>query len=408
MRFTTTNVRALALPADKSEAIFWDDDIPGLGVRLRAGGAKVWVFQYKLGAKNRRMTLGSVTAVDVGKVRAIASDLYLQVKAGKDPQGQKVKAKIEAAETFKAVAEEFLAYKQAEVRRGSHVGFTHHLIVHARSLHQLQFGKIDRRDVAHVVGIVTKNAGIPTGNRVRSTLSSLFAWGVAQGRIEHNPVIGTVPNKGEKPRERVLKPHELRLIWNALPDQDQYGSIIKLLMLTGQRLNEIAGLRWSEIHGDVIELPAERVKNGRPHTVPVSGAAGKILAAQPRRAGADGKVRDSIFGYADGPYGGWSHSKKRLDKTITNIAGEPIAPWVIHDLRRTAVTGMADIGIAPHIIDAVVNHISGHKAGVAGVYNKSTYPNEVRAALEAWGNHVMALVEGRDQPDNVTTFQRPA
>jgi integrase len=237
-------------------------------------------------------------------------------------------------------------------------------------------------------------------------LSSLFAWGVAQGRLEHNPVIGTVPNKGEKPRERVLKPHELRLIWDALPGQDQYGSIIKLLMLTAARLSEIAGLRWSEIHGDVIELGAERVKNGKPHTIPISRAVGAILATQPRRVGVDGKVRDTIFGYADGPYGGWSHSKKRLDKTIAKIAGEPLASWVLHDLRRTAVTGMADIGIAPHIIEAVVNHLSGHKGGIAGVYNRATYAGEVRAALETWGNHVMAVVEGRDQQSNVMAFRR--
>src|SRR5262245_43722474 len=121
MRFTAANVRSLELPAGKSEAIFWDDDIAGLGVRLRAGGAQVWVFQYKLGEKNRRMTLGSVTAQDVGKIRATASDLYHQVKTGKDVQGEKIKSRIEAAETFKAVAEEFLAYKQTELRRGSHV-----------------------------------------------------------------------------------------------------------------------------------------------------------------------------------------------------------------------------------------------------------------------------------------------
>jgi integrase len=415
MRFTTANVRALALPAGKSEAIFWDDDIGGLGVRLRAGGSKVWIFQYKLGAKNRRMTLGSVTAVDVSKAREIAKDLYAKVRLGQDPAGEKIKAKSEAAETFKAAAEDFLAYKQTELRHGSLVGVTHHLMVHARPLHHLQFGKIDRRDIAQTVAIVTrnvasatKNAGIRTGNQVRSTLSSLFAWGIAQGRIEHNPVVGTVPNKGEKPRSRVLKPSELRLIWDALPDRSQYAPIVKLLMLTGQRLNEIAGLRWSEIHGDVIELPAERVKNGKPHSIPISRAAGEILAAQLRRGGADGKVRDLIFGYADGPFGAWSHCKEQLDKAIVKVAGQPLAPWVIHDLRRTVVTGMADIGIAPHVVESVVNHLSGHKAGVAGVYNKSTYPSEVRAALEAWGSHVMEIVEGRDQQSNVTAFRRPA
>jgi integrase len=409
MRFTTANVRALAIPADRSEVIYWDDLVPGLGVRLRAGGSKVWIFQYKLGRrKTRRMTLGAVTASDAGKIRTTASDLYRRVKAGEDPQGQKIKSKIEAAETFKAVVGEFLAYKQAELRPGSHVGVTHHLMVHARPLHPLQLGKIDRRDVAQTIGIVTKKAGIPTGNRFRSTLSSLFAWAVAQGRLEHNPVIGTVPNKGEKPRERTLKPYELRLIWNALPDGDQYGSIVKLLMLTAQRLREVAGLCRSEVHGDVIELPAERVKNGLPHTIPITGPVGAILAAQPRRVGADGKLRDLFFGYADGPYGGWSHRKRQLDKAIAKAAGQALAPWVLHDLRRTAVTGMADLGIPPHVIEAAVNHVSGHKGGIAGIYNKATYDGPKRQALEAWGQHIMAIVEGREQPSNVMAFRQPA
>jgi integrase len=411
MKITATTIRSLVLPAGKKEDFFWDDDVAGFGIRLRKGGSRTLVFQYKLGGKQRRMTLGSVTALDVGKTRETAKDLYAKVRLGQDPQGEKVKSRIEAAETFKAVAEEFLAYKQTEVRPGSYEGFQHHLMVHARSLHHLQLGKIDRRDVAQTVGFVTKNAGIPTGNRVRSTLSSMFAWAIAQGRLQHNPVIGTVPNKGEKPRERVLKPYELRLIWNALPDRNQYGSIVKLLMLTGQRLYEIAGLHWSEIHGDVVELPAARVKNGKPHTIPVSRAAGAILAAQPRRVESSGKLRDLIFGYADGnPYGGWSHRKRQLDKAIAKAAGQPIAPWVLHDLRRTAVTGMADdLGIAPHIIEAAINHISGHKGGVAGVYNKSNYDGPKRQALEAWAQHVMAIVEGREQqPSNVMAFRQPA
>jgi integrase len=408
MRFTTANVRALVLPVGKSEAIFWDDDIPGLGVRLRVGGAKVWVFQYKLGQRNRRMTLGAVTAAEVSKVRATASDLYLRVKRGEDPQGAKIKAKIEAAETFKAVAEEFLAYKQTEVRPGSYEGFQHHLRVHARSLHHLQLGKIDRRDVAQTVGFVTKNAGIPTGNRVRSTLSSMFAWAIAQGRLEYNPVNGTVPNKGEKPRERVLKPYELRLIWNALPEQDQYSSIVRLLMLTGQRLLEVAALCRSGIHGDVVELSAARVKNGKPHTIPISGPVAAILAAQPRRVGSDGKLRDLFFGYADGPYGGWSHRKRQLDKAIAKAAGQPIASWVLHDLRRTAVTGMADLEIAPHVIEAAVNHTSG-RSSVANVYNKARFDGPKRQALEAWAQHVMAIVEGREQqPSNVMAFRQTA
>jgi integrase len=407
MKLSANKVRSLTLSSGKAEEIIFDDDVAGFGVRIREGGSKTYVYQYKLGEKNRRMSLGSVTAIDLGKARDTAKDLYAKVRLGQDPQGEKIKSKIEAAETFKAIAEEYLARRQDELRPGSYVGVQHHLMVHARTLHHLQLGKIDRRDIAQTIGIVTKNAGLVTGNRVRSTLSSLFAWTVAQGRLQHNPVIGTVPNKGERSRDRVLNSQELRAIWSALADDD-FGRIMRLLLLTGCRREEIARLRWSEVHGDTIELAGERTKNGNLHSIPLSQAAYAIIEAQPRRTGADGKPRDLIFGESTGPFSGWSGCKKRLDQRIAEAVGKPLAPWRVHDLRRSTVTGMADIGIAPHIIEAAINHISGHKRGVAGIYNRSTYAREVRAALEAWSNHVMAIIEGRDQQSNVTTFRRPA
>ena len=197
---------------------------------------------------------------------------------------------------------------------------------------------------------------------------------------------------------------ELRLIWKSLED-DHYGAIIKLLMLTGQRANEIAGLQWSEMRDQAFLLPADRTKNKREHLVPLSGPALEIISAQPRRRTAEDEPRDLIFGYAKGPFSGWSGCKETLDERMKKAnGGKEIPHWVAHDLRRSFATHSAEIGIQPHIIEAVLNHISGHRAGVAGIYNRATYEPEKRTALDRWAEHLMAVVAERDS--NVTSIRR--
>ena len=186
----------------------------------------------------------------------------------------------------------------------------------------------------------------------------------------------------------MLTDHELVAIWDALGTTN-YGDIVRLLALTGQRRDEIGGLRWSEVNLDkaVISLPSERTKNGKPHDIPLSAAALDILKNRPRLAG-----REYVFG-ANG-FAGWSNCKRELD---ARIAGKNAIPaWRLHDLRRTLSTRMHDeLGIAPHIVEAVLNHVSGHKGGVAGVYNRAAYAKEKAIALARWAEHLMAIVSGR-------------
>jgi integrase len=189
-----------------------------------------------------------------------------------------------------------------------------------------------------------------------------------------------------------LTDNELRLIWQALGDS-QYDTIVKLLLLTAQRANEIAALRWEEIDFDrnVISLPGSRTKNGRPHEIPMAATIRQLLQSQQKT-----DERELIFGRGAGPFSGFSRCKDALDKTIAELnGGKAVAPWVHHDLRRTAATRMADIGIQPHIIEAVLNHISGHKGGVAGIYNRSSYAAEKAQALSRWDEHIASVVEGR-------------
>jgi integrase len=179
---------------------------------------------------------------------------------------------------------------------------------------------------------------------------------------------------------------ELAAVWRAC-DASAHGAVVRLLILTGQRRTEIGGLRFGEIGNGAIVLPRSRTKNKRPHAIPLSAPAQAILAGWP--------AQGSDFVFGPQPFSSWSRGKSLLDAALAQ-AGAQLAPWTLHDLRRSAATGMAEIGIAPHIIEAILNHISGHKAGVAGVYNKAAYEKEKRAALAMWADHVMAAVEDRD------------
>jgi integrase len=263
---------------------------------------------------------------------------------------------------------------------------------------------IARREIATLIGSIKDSSGPVAANRTRSCLSDFFGWCMSEGidGLEHNPVIGT--NKfEEKSRERVLKDFELRAIWQ-LSGDDHYGSIL-LLMLTGQRADEISSLRWSEVDNNAINLPGERTKNGKPHIVPLSAAAADIIAKQPQRANDDGSLRDLVFGIGQRGFSGWTRCKQRLDDRITKELGAPLEHWTPHDLRRTMSTLMNDrLGVLPHIVEAVLNHVSGSKGGVAGVYNKALYLRERSDALNLWADHLMSIVEGRE--NNVTPLRR--
>jgi integrase len=400
MKLTTSTVGKTGLPAGKNEAIFFDDDIPGFGLRLRAGGSRSFVFQYKLGTKQRKMGLGVATAETVTRARKTAGELHARVKLGQDPASDKVEAQRQASETFGPSAEEFLDTLRDRYRPGSFREIRRHLLLHAKPLHYLPVARITLRDVADLIASVTKHSGNVTGNHVRSSLSVLFSWLIQNGRVPANPVVNTGKNP-QKARDRVLSAAELKLIWDNLND-DQYAAIVKLLALTGQRANEIAGLRWSEISDGQIVLPAERTKNKRTHTLPLSTAAAEVIQKQPVRAN-----RDLVFGDGIGPFSGWSRCKERLDARITEAnSAKPLPDWTIHDLRRSTATHMAEIGVLPHIVEAVLNHVSGHKAGVAGTYNRATYEKDKRDALIRWAEHLASIVKGR--PGKVMPLRRGA
>jgi integrase len=255
------------------------------------------------------------------------------------------------------------------VKPSSYVELERHLGKRIKKLHGLQLAKIDRRSIAPLLTEIAANHGPTEANKARAGLSAFFTWAMGEGLAENNPVIATNKAQEGDPRSRVLSDDEMRAVWNALPDDD-YGLVVKLLALTGQRREEIGGLRVAEVdlENALIGLPAERTKNSKPHDIPLRPAALSILEARLSQRVLD---REYVFGVGKVGYQGWSKKWNLLDEKLA-ADGKAMPPWVLHDLKRTARTRMHDeLGIQPHIVERVLNYISGHRAGVAGTYNRA-------------------------------------
>ena len=395
MKLTQTSIARLH--SDKADAVYYDDDLDGFGIRIRAGGSRNYVVRYRLGGLERRHTIGSVSVLTLDQARQKARRVLVAVDEGRDPTAEKATKKAATSLLFSSVTADYLDTIKSTMKPRSHVEIVRYLNRDWKPLHGLPLGAVSRAIVASRLREIAKTSGNTTANRARSALSAMYAWAIGEGLCETNPVVGTNKADEGKPRERVLSDAELAFIWNAAPDRD-HGHIVKLLMLTGQRRDEIGSLRWSEIDmaAKTITLPGERTKNGRGHTIPLSKDALAILAAIPRRDG-----RDLLFGDAAGGFRGWGKAKDYLDDQL----GKTVQPWTIHDLRRTAATRMADSGVQPHIIEAVLNHVGGHKGGVAGIYNRSTYEPEKREALDTLAIYIRTAI-AKATGANVTRLGR--
>lgn len=383
MKVTASNLSKLPLPSNTSGDVqYADAECPGLYVRVRASGDRSFVLRWREGQFHRRIKVGKVGVLSLDEARKKARKLLVGIDDGKDPIASKTKAKADASTLFLPLAREYLEARAKDMKPGSLDQCRRHLELYWKPLHRLAVTKIERATVAAELRAIGKARGAVAADRARSTLSAFYAWAIGEGYCDVNPVIGTNKQSKDEGRERVLTDAELVAIWNAAPVGD-YGAIVKLLMLSAQRRDEIAGLQTAEIDAAarLIALPPERTKNSRAHDVPLSAPAWSILEAHPRRAG-----RAFVFGEGQGGFSGFSRAKDSLDAECK------VTDWTLHDLRRTAATRMADLGVQPHVIEAVLNHVSGHKAGVAGIYNRSTYAAEKRAALDLWASHVMTIL----------------
>jgi integrase len=388
MKLSAKTVAALELDG-KRDVIHFDDLMSGFGYRLRAGaGGKVlrsWVVQYRRGGASRRLLLGSAEVLSAEQARTMAKKALGLIANGEDPAADRADRRAKDKLTLRSVIDEYLAAKQvrprtlAEIRR--------YLTVYCRPLHGMPVDAVTRKDIATRLAAIGREHGSITLARARAALSAFFTWAMQMGIVEANPVLGTAKPQDTTPRDRVLSDAELVAIWRACGDDD-FGRIVRLLILMPCRRSEIGGMRW----GELVDLergwtlPAERSKNGRAHTLPLLPMALAIIKAVPRMA-----TRDYLFGVRANGFTPWEDAKAALG------ARSGVTGWVLHDIRRSVATRMADLGVGPHIIEEILNHRSGHKSGVAGIYNRSSYTNEVRAALALWHDHVRTLVEGGER-----------
>jgi integrase len=272
---------------------------------------------------------------------------------------------------------------------------------------------LDRTAAVQALTLAKRESGPVAANRIRAYARACFGWAVKRGSVPTNPFADVPVPAEEVARDRVLNDDELALVWAASETlSPPFRALVKLLILTGQRRGEVAGMRWSELalDGDAPHwtLPADRTKNGRVHDVPLSPEAVAVISACPRIVGND-------FVLSTGPKAapsGFGKVKERLDTHITKAmvqgnGGEgaaALAPWTLHDLRRTVATGLQRLGVRLEVTEAVLNHVSGTRTGIVGVYQRHQWTDEKRAALAAWAQHVSAIVTPAEAAANVASL----
>jgi integrase len=412
---TEGQVAKLKLPPGKSEAYFFDDQCTGLSVRIQ-GSARTWVVWYSVNGRRRRMKLGTLAGTKLKEARHKAEGIVNGARDGADPLAARAVAKVKAADTFGVMVQLYLERRaKPRQRPRTYAETERYLLKRWAPLHDRALDSLTRRDFASRQEQIRTEHGPGAAEKARVYLGMAYSWAMKQGLVDHNPVIGLESTPANR-RERVLSEDELRKVWQACGEAGDFGAMVRLLMLTGGRRDEIAGMAWPEIDAEraLWTLPGERSKNRREHEVPLSKQTLALI---------EGRPGPFLFG-RDGrnPFSGYSKAKERLDATIARQraeqrlgrkprkgeepeAADHLAPWTLHDIRRSVVTHMAELGIDPHVIEAVINHVSGHKGGVAGIYNRASYRPQKAAALQRWADWLESVVEGREPASNVVAFE---
>ncbi len=385
-------------------------EIPDAGCRglylvVQPSGRKSWAVRYRYGGAPKKLTLDR--APTLAAARKAATDALHELAQGRDPAALKFEAKASAeqaaadrnADTVDNLAAQFIEKhakrktRENTWRQAVHVFDDIVLPVwRGRIIHDIK-----RRDVIELIEGIAVDRPI-MANRAHAHLSKFFNWLMERDAIEASPVAGTKPPSAESARDRVLSdPDEIRQLWLACDAiGGRTGAAVKLALLTGQRIGEVVGMRRSEITGDVWALPPERTKNKQRHEVPLSAQALSIIESMPVIAGAEDYVFTSSGTRRLGHMG---HAKAALD-----VHMQPKTPWVIHDLRRTCGSGMAKLGVRLPTIEKVLNHTGGSFRGIVGIYQRHDFAAEKRHALQAWADHIDALVRG--EPAKVVKLRR--
>jgi integrase len=389
-----------------------DSMVKGLMLIVQPTGAKSWQVRYRAGGLRRRMGLGSYPAVSLANARKSANAALLEVLQGNDPVGEReAKKTVQLSDRDKvgALIEQFAKRHLSTLKSGETAKreLNRHVVSvwGERDIHDIQ-----KRDVIDLLDRIADSGRVVSANRVRAYLNKFLSWCVERDILDQSPAMGVKPVAKEKSRDRVLSDEEIRWLWEACQREGHpWGHLGKLLLLTGQRVGEVVGMTDREVGGDLWHLAGERTKNGRAHNVPLSQATRMALDDVERIKGDAGLIMTTN---GKTPLSGFHKGRNRLADRMIEVASEEmgqaveIPHWTFHDLRRTAATGMARLGIPVRVTEAVLNHVSGSGGGIVAVYQRHDYAEEKRAALEAWARFVSDLVE--DKSVNVVRFPEPA
>jgi integrase len=408
---TDLGIKKLPLPQTRREVP--DGRISGLYLILQPSGAKSWAVRYRVAGQPKKLTLGPYPAIDLATARKRAQEAISDVAGGKDPAAVKQAARAAAkaerqaeADLIERVIESFIERHAKPKTRDWRE--TERIL--RREVETLWRGRrlsqITRAQVHEMLDSIV-DRGAPIGaNRVFAQFRKMCRWAISRGIIDRNPCEGVSAPSAETRRERVLSDDEVRLAWRAFEAIGwPFGPIGKLLLLTGARRDEVAGMEWRELdlEARVWRLPKAKAKNKRDHEIPLSDAAARIIEDLPRMG--DSRLVFTTTGASS--VSGFSRAKAAIDKTISDLmAADAEVPgddpakakaparWTFHDCRRTVATNLQKLGVKLEVTEAVLNHVSGSRAGIVGIYQRHDWKDEKRQALDAWAQRLEAIVSG--------------
>jgi integrase len=373
------------LPVGSRDAVHWDADLPGFGVKVTPKGRKIFIVMYRLagaGSRLRKYTIGPYGRVTLPMARAQAQKIFAARLDGRDPAEEKKQSRRRlVVDRVDDLVETYIRERVAQTETWRTISNLLRRDVTAhwgnKSIHEIK-----KRDVSDLIGLIAQRND-HAGHRLLKTLKTFFRWCVGRAIIDFSPADGITSNYRQISRDRVLTDDELAaIIIAARKMESPYGGIIELLALTGQRRNEVSSLRWDELdeQSRTWSIPGSRTKNKKAHIVHLSEQAWRVVEGRPR-----GTYVFATTGTK--PFSAFAKGKSAIDQ-LCGISG-----WRVHDLRRTVVSGMARLGVPPHVADKILNHQAGAISGVAAVYQRHEFLAERKEALNRWGAHVTHIVD---------------
>jgi integrase len=375
-----------AFPTPQSDTVYWDAGLPGFGLKVTPRGRKVFIVLYRTGgagSKLRKYTIAPYGRVTLHQARVAAQKVFAARLEGRDPAAEKRESKRRiVADRVEDLLETFVDQRLSQNRSGGEIARLLRREIGktwaGRSIHE-----IGKRDVVELISVIERRGAPVAANKALKSIKMLLSWCVGRAILDQSPAEGVPAPTKEIARDRVLSDEELaRVILAARAIDDRYGGIVELLALTGQRREEVAKLAWEELDLSqrVWTIPKHRTKNAKPHVVYLSEESMAVLQRMEKHG------PHAFASHGSKPFQHFAFAKRKLDE-LARVTG-----WRLHDLRRTCVSGMARLGVAPHVADKILNHQSGTISGVAAVYQRHQFLSERKDALERWGTHVSKIV----------------